>query len=307
MQDAKPITILQFGATGQLARALQRAASAQDGVRLHVLARQDADFRRPEQVRDAVLGSGAIDLVVNATAYTAVDKAESEEVVAQAVNAESVGALAQACHARGIGLVHVSTDYVFDGLKAAPYREDDPVHPLGAYGRSKRDGEQAIRAALAAHAILRTSWIYSADGTNFVKTMLRLGAERDELRIVDDQHGAPTSTASLAQAVLAVARAMLRDPAPARFGTFHYADRGEVTWRGFAEAIFAQCAASAGIKARVVPIASADYPTAARRPLNSRLDCTKIERVYGIARPRWQDSLALVLDEIGIARREGRT
>jgi dTDP-4-dehydrorhamnose reductase len=291
-----PIRILQFGATGQVAHEILRAADARFAVR--ALARDDADFLHPQQVANAVTRCDA-DVVVNATAYTAVDKAEIDEAAAQNVNGDAVGALARACAARDMPLIHLSTDYVFDGTKAAPYTEDDPPHPVSAYGRSKLAGEVAIRAAGGRHAIVRTSWVYSARGNNFVKTMMRLGKERPEMRVVDDQHGAPTAAASIARAILTMAGRVVQAPAEECSGTFHYTDAGETTWRRFAEAIFAR----AGMDVRVIPITAADYPTPARRPANSRLDCAKIERVYAVARPRWQDGLARVMDELNGEKR----
>ena len=290
------VNILQFGVNGQLARELQRAADADDEIGLQVVPRAEADFFRPEQVAHAVHETRSVDIVVNATAYTAVDKAETDEAMALLVNGEAVGALAAACAARGVPLIHVSTDYVFDGSKPAPYVETDPTAPISAYGRTKLAGETAIRAALPGHVILRTSWVYSAHGINFVKTMLRLGAEREELRIIDDQHGAPTSAADLARAITGIARQLTAGSKA--FGTYHYAGGGATTWRGFAEAIFARAAEAGGRRPRVVPIGTADYPTPARRPLNSRLDCGKITRAFGIQLVPWQDALGAVLAEL---------
>jgi dTDP-4-dehydrorhamnose reductase len=290
VETDRPFHALVFGTTGQLARALGDAAGRCTRVALTAVPRTEADFRYPQQVRDAVARARDFDIVINAVAYTAVDKAESEEDVALAVNATSVEVLAQACRARDLPLIHVSTDYVFDGTKSTAYREDDPVAPLNAYGRTKLAGENAIRATLERHAIVRTSWVYSAHGANFVKTMLRLGRERTQLRVVDDQWGSPTSAQSLAAALLAMAGRIMRSGPRELFGTFHYIDRGETTWSRFAVEIFRL----AGLDVHVDPIATADYPTPARRPLNSRLDCAKIEAVYGIVRPRWQDSLSQV-------------
>lgn len=292
MADGKPLSILQFGTTGQVARALTAAASP--GLAIHALGRAQADLQQPDAIARAICDAGPIDLVVNAAAYTAVDKAESEPDLARLVNTDSVAAMARACAARGVPLIHISTDYVYDGTKPTPYVEGDTTNPLGIYGQTKLEGEDAIRAALPRHVILRTSWVYSPWGTNFVKTMLRLGAERPELRVVDDQHGAPTSARSIARAILAIApRLVARGDA----GTFHFCDVGETTWRRFAEAIFAD----AGIKARVVPIPTTGYPTPASRPLNSRLDCTKVEHVYNIARSPWRDALRRVLKELETA------
>ena len=206
----RPVSILLFGRTGQLARAL--LASTGTSVRVHSLSRLEADFFDPRAVAAAMMAASSADVVVNATAYTAVDKAENDEALAHRINAESVGALAEACRVRGLPLIHISTNYVFNGAKATPYVEDDPANPLSAYGRTKLEGEEAVRAVLDRHAIVRTSWLYSAHGSNFVRTMLRLGAARREVRVVDDQHGAPTSAASLAAAIIAMANRIVAPP-----------------------------------------------------------------------------------------------
>jgi dTDP-4-dehydrorhamnose reductase len=283
-----PIALLQFGTSGQLGDALVRVLGEDDRFASLALGRERADFTRPDEIERAVRDAASLDLVVNAAAYTAVDKAEEEETLAYRINAEAVEVLARSCAARGVPLIHVSTDYVYDGAKSAPYREDDATAPLNAYGRTKLAGEEMIRRHLPAHVILRTSWIYGGHGRNFLKTMLRLGRERDEVRVVADQHGAPTSAMSLAMAIRAIARGLAASPS---FGTFHYADGGETSWCGFAEEIFRQ----AGLRARAVPIATADYPTPARRPANSRLDTAKISRTFGVRPPAWQSSLAAVL------------
>jgi dTDP-4-dehydrorhamnose reductase len=293
--------ILQLGATGQLGRALISAARVK-GLHLEALSREEADFARP----DAIAGIARdfdCDLVVNATAYTAVDKAESEEDLARTVNADAVGALAEACAARRLPLIHVSTDYVFDGAGTAPYREDDPTGPINAYGRSKLAGEQVLRQAGGPHVILRSSWVFSADGANFVKTMLRLGADRDTLNVVDDQFGCPTAASDLAEAVLTVAQRIHAGASPALFGTFHYSGSGPTTWRRFAEAIMEGARDWAGTRAQIRPITTADYPTPARRPLYSVLDCAKIENVYGISPVPWPVALANVLRQLQ-ARKE---
>jgi dTDP-4-dehydrorhamnose reductase len=243
----------------------------------------------PQALEKMILDTPEVDVVINAVAYTAVDRAEQEEALAYRVNAEAVEALARACHARNIPLIHVSTDYVYDGAKDAPYLEEDATGPLNAYGRTKLAGEDAIRKHLPAHVILRTSWIYSAQGQNFMKTMLRLGAEREEVRVVDDQRGAPTPAADLAAAIVTIARSIAGDNRS--YGTYHFADAGDVSWCGFAAEIFRQ----ADLRARAVPIRTADYPTPARRPANSRLNTDKISRAFGIRPPAWQTSLAAVL------------
>lgn len=284
--------ILLFGATGQLAREL--LAMSGDDFELMPVSRAMADFSDPQVPAKYLLSYPDCDLVVNATGYTAVDKAEQEEGLATAVNGEAVGALAQVCATRGVPLIHVSTDYVFDGSKSGAYVEDDPVGPLGAYGRSKLAGEELVRAALAEHVILRTSWVYSPYGANFVKTMLRLGAEREELRVVDDQNGSPTAAGDIARAILKIA-ARIRD-GKAVWGTFHYCGEGVTTWRRFAEEIFAQARAlGLPVKARVTPIPSSAYPTPATRPMNSALRCDKICKAYDMELQPWPKALATVL------------
>jgi len=286
------IRILQFGTIGQLGLELLRLADGREDIAIQGVTADEADFRRPEQVAAAVDGAQNIDAVVNTVAYTAVDKAESEEELARLINATSARAMAAACAARNIPLIHVSTDYVFDGRKPSPYVESDATNPLGAYGRTKRDGEVAIAEAGGRHAIVRTSWLYSQHGANFVKTMLRLGGEREELRIVDDQTGAPTSATNLADAILTMALRLACEPGNTDLnGIFHYTDRGETTWRCFAEAIFQQ----SGLSPRVVPVTSQEYVTPARRPMNSRLDCSKIEAAYGLKRQEWRQALQAVL------------
>jgi dTDP-4-dehydrorhamnose reductase len=283
------LNILQFGRSGQLGIELIAVLSKDPGIRTTVLGRAEADLTNPPNIEAAILKAGALDVVVNAAAYTAVDQAEQEEALAYRVNAEAVDAMARACAVRGVPLIHVSTDYVYDGAKSAPYVETDPTGPLNAYGRTKLAGETLIRDRLPAHVILRASWVYSAWGRNFLTTMLRLGREREEVRVVDDQHGAPTSAPDLAEAIAAIAR-RITGPA-AQFGTYHYADAGEASWYDFAAEIFRQ----AGLRARAVPIPAAEYPTPARRPANSRLDAAKISRIFGIHPPAWQTSLAKVL------------
>ncbi|HWC62003.1 MAG TPA: dTDP-4-dehydrorhamnose reductase, partial [Rhizomicrobium sp.] len=291
------IHILQFGADGQLGLELTRLASEDAGLHHTVLSQDQAEFTRPDDIAAAVMAQPRLDVVINAAAYTAVDRAESEKALAEMVNGTAVGRLAQACQARNVPLVHVSTDYVYDGTKATPYVESDATGPLNVYGQTKLMGEELIRARLPQHVILRTSWVYSAHGGNFVKTMLRLGREREELRIVDDQHGAPTSARDLGEAVLAVARRLAQSGEKAPFGVFHFSGGGETSWRKFAEEIFRQ-ASWAQIRARVVPIAAADYPTPARRPANSRLDLTKIGKAFGIVPQPWQKALSPVLAEL---------
>ncbi len=281
------------GRDGQVATALAEIGPAL-GVTVVPAGRPDLDLARPETVLPA-LRAAEPEVVVSAAAYTAVDRAEDEPDLAQAVNGAGAGAVAEAAAALGVPVLHLSTDYVFDGSLDRPYREEDPVAPLGAYGRSKLDGERRVARATPAHVILRTAWVYAPFGANFVRTMLRLAGSRDEVGVVADQRGCPTSALDIARAVVAMA-ARLRDAGPeARAelcGTFHVAGRGEGSWAEVAEAVFARSAALGGPAAKVRRIATADYPTRAARPANSRLDTTKLARTYGLTLPDWGESLA---------------
>jgi dTDP-4-dehydrorhamnose reductase len=233
------------------------------------------------------------DAVINAAAYTAVDKAESEEALANMVNGEAPAAMARASAARGLPFLQISTDYVFDGSGTRPWRPEDPTGPLSAYGRSKLLGETGICAANGVHAILRTSWVVSAHGGNFVKTMLRLAESRDCLKVVADQHGGPTPAAALADALFIMARRLAADPDLS--GTYHVSGAPDTTWAGVAREIFAQ----AGIDMPVEEIPTSAYPTPAHRPLNSRLDCSNLDAAFGIARPDWRAGLTDILTELG--------
>ena len=288
--------ILVIGGIGQIGHELARARWPA-GLATQFVERDRLDLARPAEVKAAVAAMRPR-LVINAGAYTAVDQAETERETAFAINRDGPAALAEACRELGAALIHFSTDYVFDGSKHGPYTEADPVCPLSVYGASKAEGDAAIAACLDRHVILRTSWVYSAVGHNFVKTMLRLGAERDELRIVDDQHGAPTAAAELARAAIHIAAALDAGKGDG-FGVFNFTGAGETTWCSFARAIFAGAAErGAKVPPRVRPIATEDYPLPAARPRNSRLDCAKISRVYGLVAKPWQDSLADCLDEL---------
>ena len=278
--------ILVFGRTGQVATELARLAPE-----ARFLGRDAADLSDPEACARILRDSGCRG-VINAAAYTAVDRAETDADTARAVNADAPAAMAGAAAALGVPFVHISTDYVFDGSGTRPWTEADPTGPLGIYGATKLAGEQGIAAAGGQWAILRTSWVFSAHGANFVKTMLRLGAERDELRVVADQHGGPTPAADIAHACVAMLRAMQADAS--RGGIDHFAGAPDTDWAGFAREIMAQ----AGLSCRVSDIATSDYPTPARRPANSRLDCAAIGRDFGIARPDWRAGLAKVLQEL---------
>lgn len=282
--------ILVIGKSGQVGRELARAVWAADSE-VVVLGRSECDLADLSAVRQAIR-SARPQFVINAAAYTAVDRAEAEPGLAEMVNGKAPAIMAEACAALRACLVHLSTDYVFDGRKAGPYIEDDVAAPLSVYGRTKAQGETAVRERLDRHVILRTSWVFAAHGANFVRTMLRLSAERAELRIVCDQHGAPTCARDIAGAIVAIVEAVSR--AEGGFGTFHFSSAESTTWHGFARAILDM----AGRDTNLVPIATADYKTAARRPSNSVLDCGRIARTYGIAQPSWRVALAEVLEEI---------
>ncbi|TAA10006.1 dTDP-4-dehydrorhamnose reductase [Pseudoxanthomonas winnipegensis] len=296
------MTLLLLGANGQVGRELRRAlaplgevvcttrsGTLEDGAVCEV-----ADFDRPESL-PALLDRLAPTVVVNAAAYTAVDKAEEDRDAAFRANAESPGALARWCAAHGVPLVHYSTDYVFDGRGTAPYAVDAPTAPLGVYGASKLAGEEAVRAAGGQHLIIRTAWVYASHGKNFLLTMLRVGAQRDELRVVADQIGTPTSAALIAD----VTAQVLRQGTEAS-GTWHLTAAGQTSWHGFAEAIFARAVAS-GLLPRapqVVAIPTSEYPTPARRPAYSCLDTTSLQRDFGIDLPPWETALDSVVAEL---------
>ncbi len=284
------------GASGQVARALvERGAAA--GVDVVAKGRADVDICDGALVAQAVR-EAAPDIVVNAAAYTAVDQAETDEAAATALNRDGAGRLAAAAAAVGAPVIHLSTDYVFDGEMDRPWRETDPTAPLGAYGRSKLAGEAAVAAANPRHVILRTAWVYSPYGKNFAKTMLRVAEGRDALNVVADQQGAPTSALDIADGVLVIAHRVLAAPDQAAYGVFHMTGGGEAVWADFAEAIFAASGAAGGPTAAVRRIPSSQYPTPAKRPSNSRLDCTKLRDAYGVALPAWRDSVRACVERL---------
>jgi dTDP-4-dehydrorhamnose reductase len=290
--------ILQFGTTGQVARELLRQAPGWP-VEITAISRAECDFNDAEQVA-RVLSGRKPDLIINAAAYTAVDQAESDVASAFEVNAQSPAAIAGMCGASGPAMVHVSTDYVFDGGKGAPYLETDPPEPLSVYGRSKLSGEQLVLAACPRALVLRTSWVVSAHGRNFVKTMLRLAAEGQPLRVVDDQFGRPTSAADLAGFVLANAERLAGAPAgDPHFGLFHFANAGETSWKGFAEAVFELALGAAAPK--VEGVKTAERPSPARRPARGTLDTTKLEKTYGYQPRPWRAALAEIVAELKVA------
>jgi dTDP-4-dehydrorhamnose reductase len=282
------------GREGQVVQALiERGAAA--GHELIPLGRPALDLTaRAMSIQDA-LAAAAPDMIVSAAAYTAVDRAESERDLAFAINATGAESVAAAACAIGVPLVHLSTDYVFDGAKPTPYVEGDPTGPTGVYGASKLAGEELVLAAQPNSAVLRTAWVYSPFGANFVRTMLRLAETRDEVSVVADQRGNPTSAVDVADGIIAVAANLVGDPAPARRGIFHMTGSGEASWAEFAEAIFAASATSGGPSATVRAIATADYPTAAARPANSRLDCTLLETRHGVRLPDWHGAVEAVV------------
>lgn len=287
--------ILVTGGNGQLGTELQRRAWPA-GYEIVAIDVADLDLTDTAAIAAKVAKRNWA-AVINGAAYTAVDKAESDVVTAWAVNAMAPAAFGEACAKAGIPLVQVSTDYVFAGDKAGAWEIDDPVAPLGVYGASKLGGELAVRTSGARHVIVRTAWVVSAHGSNFVKTMLRVGADRDTLTVVDDQRGSPTSAADLARALMAITLRLVEDEG-APTGTFHFSNAGETSWAGFAAEIFRQAAVRGGATANVTPITTDQYPTPARRPANSLLSHAAIGAAYGIAPRPWQDALSDILDEL---------
>ena len=279
--------ILVTGGAGQVATALGHY----QGVT--VTGRPDFDFDRPDTIK-AVFDRAAPTLVVNAAAWTAVDAAESDEDGTRRANAEGPAVLARLCRAAGVPLIHISTDYVFDGDKGAPYTEDDAPAPTGVYGSTKLSGEQAVLDSGATAAVLRTSWVYSSTGRNFVRTMLNAAQKTDTLRVVGDQRGNPTAAADIAAAVMEVGRQLRPESA----GVYHMAGTGETTWHGLAVATFESAERHGRTRPTVHAIATADWPTPARRPADSRLDCAKLARVFGVRLPPWRDSLRRTVDEL---------
>jgi len=279
--------ILVSGRNGQVAQALQSALG--DLGQLHLLGRDQLDLAHPDRIA-AQVRALAPDLIVNAAAHTAVDQAESEPELAFAINAQAPGVLAEEAARLGVPLIHYSTDYVFDGSKAAPYTEDDAPNPLGVYGQSKLAGERAITAVGGQHLILRTSWVYSTHGRNFLLTMLRLLQEKPELRVVADQIGAPTWAATIAASTRQLIERWQSGQAGA-WGTYHLTARGETSWFGFAQAIGEHLKAQGKPCASLLPIPSSEYPTPARRPLNSRLDCSRLQQQWQVGQPDWHQAL----------------
>jgi len=285
--------ILVFGHSGQVATELRALHS--DTVQITALARADADLTDPAACA-AAIEAHAPDAVINAAAYTAVDKAESDAETAQLINAEAPAVMARKCAARDIPFVSISTDYVFSGAGDTAWKPGHATDPQGVYGRTKRDGEIAIAEAGGRYAVLRTSWVVSAHGNNFVKTMLRLGAEREALTVVADQIGGPTGAAEIAQACIKIAETLVSEPE--KSGIYHFSGTPDTSWADFARAIFD----TAKIPCDVTDIPSSDYPTPAKRPLNSRLDCSATKTAFGISRPDWRKSLTHILTQIDLTK-----
>ena len=292
-------TVLIFGANGQVGRELQRVTWPASLAPVS-LARPDGDVTDPAAIAVAVARHNPVALV-NAAAYTAVDKAETETEAAFTINRDGAANLARAAAAADVPLIHISTDYVFDGSKPGAYAPTDPVAPLGVYGQSKEAGERAIREATEKHVILRTAWVFGPRGHNFVKTMLRLAAARPELRVVADQRGCPTPATAIADAIAQITGALLNGSTA--YGTYHFAGRAPISWHGFAEAIFAEGQRYGWPVPKVHAITTEDFPTPARRPANSVLDCSALTEAFGIMPADWRlgliDMLAECRDEIG--------
>jgi dTDP-4-dehydrorhamnose reductase len=279
-----------MGGSGQLGNALQSLAATR-GLNFTAVSRPEFDFERPETI-DKCFAAARPDIVINAAAYTAVDAAETNIAAAETGNHTGPLRLAQLCAGAGIPFIHVSTDYVFNGQKGAPYLETDPTNPTGVYGRTKRDGELATLAACPKTIILRTSWVYSAHGKNFARTMLNAARKVNQLKVVSDQRGTPTAAADLAAAILDILTRLQENGwQDSDAGIYHATSTGETTWYGFAKAIFEAAVPCGLIPPSVTPISTADWPTAAKRPADSRLDCAKLARHFGVTMPDWRNSL----------------
>jgi dTDP-4-dehydrorhamnose reductase len=277
------------GTQGQVARSLAERGAAR-GIEVVNVGRPALDLLNIDSV-EATLTGVAPSLVVNAAAYTAVDQAESDEETAEQINGRAAGRIAEVAQRLGVPVIHLSTDYVFDGTLDRPYRETDPVAPVSAYGRSKLVGEQLVAAAHPDHVILRTAWVYSPFGKNFVKTMLALGATRSEIAVVADQRGCPTSALDIADAVLEIGGRLVASASPSQRGTFHLVGTGEATWAEFAQTALDHAVEFGRSPVRVRGITTQEYPTPARRPMNSRLDTGKLSRTFGVKLPDWRESV----------------
>lgn len=290
----KESTVLVVGHRGMLGQDLMKQCE-RNGLSAVGLDLPEIDITRPEQINE-IMEEYCPRVVVNCAGYTAVDKAESEPAAAFAMNRDGPGNLADACQSRELPLLHISTDYIFDGLATRPYREDDPANPLGVYARSKWEGEEVVRTRLPQHLILRTAWLFGIQGGNFVKTMLRLAEEREELRVVGDQYGCPTWSMDLAGALANLASRILNGHETVVWGTYHYCGEGKTSWYDFALKIVEAGRRYRDFKVqRIVSIPTSDYPTPARRPPWSVLDCSKITGTFGIVPPPWKVGLEKVV------------
>ena len=292
----KKMRIIVIGSKGQLGWELCRRGK-QHGFNIIARDLPIFDITDRNAIRKTITESNA-SLVINASAYTAVDKAESEAETAFAVNRDGPACLALSCAENRLPLIHISTDYVFDGRKQYPYLESDPVSPLGVYGNSKASGEEEVRKTLTEHIILRTSWLYGVHGSNFLKTMLRVGKENETLRVVDDQHGCPTYAADLAEAILSIAN-HLGKKGVEPWGTYHFCGKGKTTWHGFTEKIVELARPHISLKVkRIEPVTTAEYPTPARRPANSVLDCSSLANIFNITPLPWENSLSRAISAL---------
>lgn len=295
--DGKRKRMVVTGREGQVVRSLLERGALNDRFEIVALGRPEIDLRNPDGVGEA-LRLAQPDIIVSAAAYTAVDRAETEEAEAHVINAGAPGRIAKVAAELGVPVIHLSTDYVFDGEKPAPYLETDSVGPASAYGRTKLAGERAVAAAAENHVILRTAWVYSPFGKNFLKTMLTLAESRDQINVVDDQIGNPTSALDIAGGILAVAGNLFDSDAPQLRGTFHMTGSGSASWADFATEIFAASDRGGGPTAAVGRIPSSAYPTPARRPANSRLDCGKLEQAHGVRLADWRDAFAETVERL---------
>lgn len=284
------------GREGQVARAMT-ALGPSMGAEILAVGRPELDLADPGSVHPA-LAAVRPEAIVSAAAYTAVDKAETESDLAFAINGVGAGAVAEAANVLNVPVLHLSTDYVFDGAKAEPYVETDPTGPTSVYGASKLDGERRVAAATANHAIFRTAWVYSPHNSNFLKTMLRLGEKRETLSVVADQRGCPTSAEDIARALILAARRMVEDGDARHRGIFHLTGSGEASWAEFAGEIFQQAERYGRRPVAVIPISSDEYPSPVKRPANSRLSGEKLKRIHGIALPDWRKSTRKVVSEL---------
>jgi dTDP-4-dehydrorhamnose reductase len=291
--------LLVTGRNGQVGRSLAERAVGHAGLELIALGRSELDLARPASI-EAAIAALSPDVIVNCAAYTAVDLAEDQPELAMAVNAEGAGALARAAERVGARLIQISTDYVFDGRSEGAYAEDALTNPLGAYGRSKLEGEQRVRDAMSNHVILRTAWVYSPFGHNFVRTMISLSRSRDQVRVVADQRGSPTSALDFADGLLEMIRRWRSDAALGLGQTYHLAGGGSVSWFGLAQSVFQECGELGVSGAVAQPIPTAEWPTKAARPANSVLDCSKIRRDFGLALPDWTVAVKPVVARIAL-------